>query len=223
MEIDKARVMIDAMARIRHARMDFRTEEARKYTAWMDEHLASYISKDARLLDIGCGSGKMTFKAEELGAEATGIDCSLEAIRFAREIAQDTDRRSLFIQADYTRMPLREGSFDLAIFVKNIVECGYGEAAGIARTLRRILRSSGRFILTMRDGLDKAILKGGDPHERSTGQHLGQINVPGSGQFEYPSYFWTVAFVIHVVGEYLPMESSKSMNEKDHLLVFRRP
>ena len=171
MEIDKARVMIDAMARTRHARMDFRTEEARKYTAWMDEHLASYIHKGARLLDLGCGSGKMTFKAEELGADATGIDCSLEAIRFAREIAQDTDRRSLFIQADYARMPFREGSFDLAIFVKNIVECGYGEAAGIA-------------ILTMRDGLDKAILKGGDPHERSTGQHLGKINVPGSGQFD---------------------------------------
>jgi len=35
----------------------------------------AYISEGCDLLDIGCASGKQTFKAEELGATVTGIDC----------------------------------------------------------------------------------------------------------------------------------------------------
>jgi len=35
----------------------------------------AYISEGCDLLDIGCASGKQTFKAEELGVTVTGIDC----------------------------------------------------------------------------------------------------------------------------------------------------
>lgn len=72
-----------------HPRLDFRTDEAKSYVRWMDDYMKPYVLKDCRFLDVGCASGKHTFKAEELGARDFGIDCSRKAIEKAQWIAEE--------------------------------------------------------------------------------------------------------------------------------------
>lgn len=223
MERETASAATDAIIQSGHPRVDFRTEEAKRFTSWMDAHLKPYISEGCELLDIGCSSGKATFKAEELGATVTGIDCSAEAIRLAREIAEDIGSSATFIECDYNRMEFQAATFDVALFPKNIVECTYAEISRLAEQLLRILLPSGILILTMRDGLEEARRRGWKNHseyDSLTGRFQGSITVPTAGTFSYPTYFWTVGFATFVVGQHLRLQELVEMDERDYLLVF---
>ncbi len=84
--IDAARLS-DAIARNRHPRSDYRTEEAESYTDRLRPFFEQVIFPGCRALDLGCSSGKFTFAMEQHGARPVGLDCSAEAIAFAKEIA----------------------------------------------------------------------------------------------------------------------------------------
>ena len=228
METRMARAVSDAVVNSRHPRLDFRTEEAREATKWLSK-VKGYIPQGAKLLDIGCSSGKHTFAAEELGAVATGIDCSPEAIKLAREIAQDIDSGAQFVMGDFTSLPFDADTFDVALFSLNIVECTYEEMMLLAQGLQVILRDNGMLLLTMYDDLHD-LLSGrrqppGDYHLPS-GKRLGNVTVPvdgkGSKTFEYHTCFWTVAFAIHVIGQHFSFDHLEEIKEGHYLLVFRK-
>ncbi|OGH16742.1 MAG: hypothetical protein A3C30_00160 [Candidatus Levybacteria bacterium RIFCSPHIGHO2_02_FULL_40_18] len=79
------------------------------------EALARYIfaekliKKGSRVADIGCGTGYGTSVLAKKG-EVVGIDNSREAISFAERHYQDTD----FLVADATKLPFKNGEFDIA-------------------------------------------------------------------------------------------------------------
>src|SRR5512136_1125553 len=89
MKAENAARLSDAVARKRHPRSDFRTDEARVYTNRLRPFFEQVIFPGCKALDLGCSSGKFTFAMEQHGARAVGLDCSGEAIAFAKEIAQD--------------------------------------------------------------------------------------------------------------------------------------
>ena len=223
MERQTANAASDAIILSGHPRVDFRTQEAKEYTAWMDIHLRAYITEGCELLDIGCSSGKASFRAEELGATVTGIDCSAEAIRFAREIADDIGSSATFIECDYNGMEFPPASFDVALFPKNIIECTYAGISELARQLSGILRPKGMLLLTMRDGYEHMSARGWKnvpEYEALTGGMPGSITIPESGTFRYPTCFWTVGFAAHVVGQHLPLQEVIGIDKHDYLLVF---
>ncbi len=75
-----------------------------RYLALEPEHL---------LLEGGCGTGRMT---PAFAARARGLVCvdfSAESLRAARaKLPPELAERVLFVQADLSRLPLREGVFD---------------------------------------------------------------------------------------------------------------
>lgn len=223
MKIDQASKMNNAIALTRNPRLDYRTAEARTYTAWMDEHVQPYLQPGDLFLDVGCGSGKQTFKAESLGARAFGIDCAEEMIRYAKEIARESGSGAQFLLADYASMPFEDHSFDLVLFPKNTVECSYAEASCLSQEIRRVLKPGGLLLLTVRDAL---LHRAGNPASVSetydvlTGSEGGTISVPGQGQHEYPTYFWTVAFARFIFGQHLDFKESRGISTHTHQLVF---
>lgn len=226
MEPHMASLAGDAIVWSGHPRVDYRTDEGRAVTDWMEPHLGPLILPGSSLLDIGCSSGKATFRAEELGANATGIDCSSEAIRLAREIAGDIGSSAVFVEGDYSAIPFGPSSFDIALFPKNIIECSYAEVERIGEQLEALLRPGGVLVVTMRDGLETLTRDSrGQPTDfgHESGSFRDSITVPCSGTFEYPVYFWTVAFAIHVIGRCLSFESCRSIDENHYLLLFRKP
>jgi predicted RNA methylase len=66
-----------------------------------------------RVVDVGCGDGRLSFACAELGAEVFGFDPDEEAIDLARSNAP---RGVRFEVADATEIDLPRRKFDLALF-----------------------------------------------------------------------------------------------------------
>src|SRR4030095_9333827 len=70
--------------------------------------LAGIAKRAARVLDLGCGTGDMSFFAEELGAASVvGADFTLPMLSVARRRAREEGRRPGLVAADALRPPVR--------------------------------------------------------------------------------------------------------------------
>lgn len=73
------------------------------------ENLVKHAGKAARVIDIGCGTGRDMAWLESQGVAVTGIDLSCEMLRYARGKV----RGDLFAM-EMTRLGFRDGCFDAA-------------------------------------------------------------------------------------------------------------
>jgi ubiquinone/menaquinone biosynthesis C-methylase UbiE len=113
-----------------------------QYWHWL-EPLLDGLSADARILDIGCGQGRLTLPLAEGAPHATvvGIDLSEEVLALARTYLAARDLRNVELHAADAVAFLADepdGSADLVLFleVTQWME-GYREAlAEIARVLK---------------------------------------------------------------------------------------
>lgn len=108
-----------------------------------DEMHRYYDPRGKRVLDYGCGEGRLSFSLAEDGARTvTGFDISEVRVKKAREEAQLRHLRPRmgFLVADAHRMGLRDEMFDLIVGQKILHHLDL-EAA--LRELRRVLRLGG--------------------------------------------------------------------------------
>jgi SAM-dependent methyltransferase len=107
-----------------------------------DETLAE-IGPAARLLDVGCGTGRFAvLAAERLGARVWGVDPSAEMLAQAR--ARGT-RRVGWRQAEAERLPFKAGWFDAA-HAHLVLHLLDDPEAGL-RELARVLSPGGRLVI----------------------------------------------------------------------------
>lgn len=68
------------------------------------------------ILDLGCGSGKMTVELAKRGYDMTGVDCSFEMLGLAREYAEKSnlDGKILWLLQDMREFELY-GTVDLTV------------------------------------------------------------------------------------------------------------
>jgi trans-aconitate methyltransferase len=92
-----------------------------------------------RILDLGCGTGHLTAKIAETGAEVVGIDRSPEMIRQAKE-----KYPSLRFEVMDAREIQLDGSFD-AVF-SNATLHWIKEPERVISGIKRLLRPGGRFV-----------------------------------------------------------------------------
>jgi len=72
---------------------------------------------DRRVLEIGCGDGRLTWRYANAARNVVGIDLERDDLRVAFiERPSDLETRVALLQADSVRLPFADGSFDLAIF-----------------------------------------------------------------------------------------------------------
>jgi SAM-dependent methyltransferase len=106
---------------------------------------AARVTRGTRVLDVCCGPGMLAAGALERGAEAIGLDFSLEAVELARKLVPN----GRFEQGDAQALPYPAVSFDAVL-------CGYGlmhlpEPAAALREILRVLRPGGRAALSVWD------------------------------------------------------------------------
>jgi SAM-dependent methyltransferase len=99
------------------------------------------LAEEERVLDVGCGTGSLTFALPEharLGA-VTGLDYEAIFVEHAR--AKNTDPRLSFQQGDACALPFADGAFDRAysMLVLQFVRDG----AKAAAEMRRVVRPGG--------------------------------------------------------------------------------
>jgi ubiquinone/menaquinone biosynthesis C-methylase UbiE len=73
--------------------------------------------RDLRIVEIGCGDGRLTFECGREAASVVAVDSDEDAIRKARaETPNALRRRIRFEVADVAQLELPRGEFDLALF-----------------------------------------------------------------------------------------------------------
>jgi len=96
------------------------------------------------ILDVGCGAGSnLEMLAEHFrGAALHGVDLEREPLRFCR-----ADRRLPVSQAEATRLPFADGSFDLVTALDALEH--FADDAAALRELHRVCRPGGSLLLTV--------------------------------------------------------------------------
>src|SRR5580704_932726 len=116
------------------------------------------LSDGDRILDVGCGTGSLTFTVPEIAnvAGVTGIDLTEPFVEFAR--ARNTDPRLSFQSADARLLPFEDNSFDRAFSM--LVLQFIPDAARAVAEMRRAVRPGGTVTAAVWDNY------GGQPHVR---------------------------------------------------------
>jgi SAM-dependent methyltransferase len=113
---------------------------------FVEEH----CPRPGRLLDLGCGTGRLLIPFARRGFRVLGVDLSEEMLAVAREKAAGAGASIDLLRANLTELDgLREESFDYATCLFSTL----GMVAGAAQRRRavehafRVLRPGGRFVL----------------------------------------------------------------------------
>jgi ubiquinone/menaquinone biosynthesis C-methylase UbiE len=101
---------------------------------------------DLRMLEIGCGVGRMTRMLARIFEHITGVDISEEMIRQARENTADLNNVDLLVGDGCTLTALPDASYDFAFsFIVFQHIPAYNVIASYCREVHRVLKPRGLF------------------------------------------------------------------------------
>lgn len=79
----------------------------------VEKKILTSINKGSKILDVGCGSGRFSIKAAQMGYNITGLDITSEAITAASNKAKNLKLDNVhFLVGDMTYMPFSDNEFD---------------------------------------------------------------------------------------------------------------
>ncbi|PKL85601.1 MAG: class I SAM-dependent methyltransferase [Ignavibacteriae bacterium HGW-Ignavibacteriae-1] len=112
-------------------------------------------TKNLKILDVGCGTGRHSIELTRRGYNVTGIDLSESMLEKARLNAMEANLEIDFIKCDARELPF-DGEFDIAIM---LCEGGFPLMETdemnfeILKNVAKSLNSQGKFIFTTLNGL----------------------------------------------------------------------
>lgn len=95
-----------------------------------------------KVLDAGCGTGRMIKKLLEKGAIVTGADISPEMLKIAKKKFDKAE----FVEADIEKLPFKDESFD--VVVASFVIVHLKDLKKAFDEVYRVLKPGGSFIVT---------------------------------------------------------------------------
>jgi SAM-dependent methyltransferase len=101
-----------------------------------------------RVLEVGCGSAPCARWLAGQGAQVVGLDLSAGMLRQAVNAARETGICVPLVQADATRLPFGDHSFDLACSAFGAVPF-VADSAAVMREVARVLRPGGRWVFAV--------------------------------------------------------------------------
>jgi SAM-dependent methyltransferase len=127
-------------------RILFETEDSHWWLATRRDMVLDWVRRvvdgrnDLRLLDVGCGTGRLLCDLRELG-DARGVDASDEAIGFSRKRGVG----DLVEKADFRHLPFAAQSFDVITAVDTLEHIA--DDVGALQEWGRVLKPEGRLFI----------------------------------------------------------------------------
>jgi 2-polyprenyl-3-methyl-5-hydroxy-6-metoxy-1,4-benzoquinol methylase len=112
-------------------------------------------SKDIRIIDVGCGTGRHAIELSKRGYQVTGIDLSESQLARAKEKAKQLDLSIDFQRLDARKLPFN-GEFDAAVM---LCEGAFALMESdemnfeILKNVTKALKNNGKYIFTTLNGL----------------------------------------------------------------------
>jgi SAM-dependent methyltransferase len=112
--------------------------------------VGEHCPRPGRLIDLGCGTGRLLLALAPLGFEVLGVDLSQEMLAVARDKADTAGAQVRLLHANLAELDgLRDGCFDYAacLFSTLGMVTGAANRRRIVGHVFRLLRPGGRFVL----------------------------------------------------------------------------
>jgi SAM-dependent methyltransferase len=120
--------------------------------------VASLMSPPVRVLDAGCGTGRVAIQLTALGYHCTGVDADAAMV----EVAEQRDPSTTWVRQDLSRLQLRSQAFEMAVLAGNVIPLlAPGTLLSTVERIAAHLQPGG--LLVAGFGLDAAHLPQGCP------------------------------------------------------------
>jgi len=125
-------------------------------TYYKEFYELAQIKPGSRVLDIGCGRGEFVIFCALQGANATGMDYSVDAIEIANGLKELVAQgrgdntiveRSTFRQADAKALPFPDGEFDVIVSRAVVEHLHQWEFLQVLQECKRVLRPNGTLVI----------------------------------------------------------------------------
>lgn len=83
-----------------------------------EEYLLNMLPDSGKMLDVGCGAGRVSISLATKGYRITGIDVSEQLLSVARQMAQDRNLDIEFMLTEGITLPFQDELFDIIIGFK---------------------------------------------------------------------------------------------------------
>ena len=101
------------------------------------------VNRGERILDLGCGWGRMLKPVIDRGAEAVGLDISSKMLDLTRSHLQRNGYKPVLVRGDGTCLPFQDNSFDSVYSLLVLQHISKKKGKDIFSEIRRILKPGG--------------------------------------------------------------------------------
>lgn len=132
---------------------DVERRDAMTPAKWRTDIIDAFLSRlpdDARVLELGCGTGQLAAHVVRAGFALSAIDLS------PGNVAATADRGIEAKVADFSDLPYADGTFDAAFAVQSLIHVPKDDLPDVHREIRRVL-TDGSVLLS--------VTWGGESHE----------------------------------------------------------
>lgn len=131
-------------------------EVARAYDEWRDstgeaelvEALAADLSPGARVLDAGCGAGRVVLETLESEFETVGLDLSVAQLA----LASDRVGSAALVRGDVVRLPFATDTFDALCSLHTVIHVPREHHEAVFAEFARVCRPGAAFLFAVGAG-----------------------------------------------------------------------
>lgn len=123
-------------------------------SSYLDEFL-SYIHTGKRILDLGCGTGRITAYYGGKGFDVVGVDLSREMLDIARKKYPKID----FRLDDIRKINFLENKFDAISFSYSFFHLEEKDVLSVLDKINKILKSNGVLFLVLQEGKGEVMVE----------------------------------------------------------------